>query len=64
MVDVAVNPRFMEWASASIDGHVRTFRYPAVKNKNKTRQNGGGGASEKVNAIKLSQEEVQIQEQE
>ena len=53
VTDVAVNPRYMEWASTSIDGHVRTFRYPAVKNKSKVNQNRGGGTSEKVNAIKV-----------
>ena len=33
VIDVAVNPVYMEWASASIDGNVRTYRYPAVKQK-------------------------------
>ena len=31
VTDVAVNPRYMEWATSCIDGHVRTFRYPALK---------------------------------
>ena len=35
VVDVAVNPVYMEWASASIDGHARTYRYQAVKTKNR-----------------------------
>lgn len=38
VTDVAVNPRYMEWATSSIDGHVRTFRNPALKiNKAKPR---------------------------
>ena len=45
VVDVAVNPVYMEWASASIDGHVRTYRYQAVKTKNKVGYNRGGGTT-------------------
>jgi len=57
VTDVAVNPRFYEWATGSIDGHARTFRYPALKVKNATRVRPGGGGGmqtiERVNAIKV-----------
>lgn len=33
VTDVAVNPVYHEWSTACIDGHVRTFRHPAVKLK-------------------------------
>jgi len=52
VTDVAVNPRFYEWTTASIDGYVRTFRYPATKIGNKVRRgNPGGGLDDKVNTI-------------
>jgi WD40 repeat protein len=31
VTDVAINPKFYEWATSSIDGHVRVFRHPATK---------------------------------
>jgi len=31
VTDISVNPVVYEWASASIDGHVRIFRYPSYK---------------------------------
>ena len=31
---MAINPVAYEWSSACIDGHVRTFREPAIKLKN------------------------------
>jgi WD40 repeat protein len=44
VTDVAVNPEYLEWATSSIDGHVRMFRYPAVKVARKVKpKNGGGG---------------------
>lgn len=33
VTDVSFNPVYNEWATASIDGHARVFRYPAVKAK-------------------------------
>ena len=42
VMDVSFNPAYNEWSSACIDGHARTFRYPAQKLKAKGR-NGGGG---------------------
>ena len=35
VTDVAINPKFYEWATSSIDGHVRVYRHPAVKMKGK-----------------------------
>ena len=41
---MAVNPEYLEWATSCIDGHVRMFRYPAVKVARKPKpKNGGGG---------------------
>ena len=40
---IGFNPVWNEWSSASIDGHVRTFRYPAFKSKVKPKGNPGGG---------------------
>ena len=44
MTDISVNPVYYEWATASIDGHCRIFRYPAYKvaRKPKPRNPGGG----------------------
>lgn len=33
VIDVAVNPVTYEWSTGCIDGHVRTFREPAIKLK-------------------------------
>lgn len=44
MTDIAVNPEYLEWASSCIDGHIRIFRYPAIKVAKKPKpKNGGGG---------------------
>ena len=62
VTDIAVNPKFMEWATSSIDGHVRTFRNPALKlNKAKNppkQQPGGGGIQTKVNAVKIQEQPI------
>jgi hypothetical protein len=42
VTDIAVNPEHYEWASSSIDGHVRIFRYPASKVIKKISKGGGG----------------------
>ena len=45
VTDVSFNPVYNEWATSSIDGHVRIFRYPAYKIKKSTGGgNPGGGA--------------------
>jgi WD40 repeat protein len=33
VTDVSFNPVFNEWATSSIDGHARVYRYPAYKTK-------------------------------
>ena len=33
VTDVSFNPIYNEWATSSIDGHARMFRYPAFKTK-------------------------------
>jgi hypothetical protein len=43
VTDVSVNPQFYEWATSSIDGHVRVFRYPAYKVAPKPKQKPSGG---------------------
>jgi hypothetical protein len=44
VTDIAVNPEYLEWASSCIDGHIRIFRYPAIKVAKKPKaKNGGGG---------------------
>ena len=43
VLDIAVNPVYYEWASGSIDGHARVFRYPAIKTGKNSISNGGGG---------------------
>ena len=43
VTDVSFNPVFNEWATSSIDGHARVYRYPAFKTKTPQRKNGGGG---------------------
>ncbi len=43
MTDIAVNPIYYEWATSCIDGHVRIFRYPAMKLAAKPKPRGGGG---------------------
>jgi len=44
VTDVSFNPEWNEWATSSIDGHVRVFRYPAYKTtKPKMPGNPGGG---------------------
>ena len=40
---ISFNPIYNEWATASIDGHARVFRYPAFKTKAKPRGNPAGG---------------------
>lgn len=54
MVDVAVNPKFHEWSSGCIDGHVRTFRHTSFKSKGNSVKAGKppGGVVEKPNSIK------------
>jgi len=43
-VDIGFNPVYNEWSTGCIDGHVRTFRYPAFKvgKKPKPRNPGSG----------------------
>lgn len=31
VTDISFNPVYNEWATTSIDGHARLFRYPAFK---------------------------------
>ena len=45
VTDVAINPVFHEWSTGCIDGHVRTFRQPAVKLKTANKSGGGEGTS-------------------
>jgi WD40 repeat protein len=42
VTDVSFNPVFNEWATSSIDGHARIYRYPAYKTKTQRRNPGGG----------------------
>ena len=43
VTDVSFNPEWNEWATSSIDGHVRVFRNPPFKtNKPKPQKPGGG----------------------
>ena len=65
VTDVAVNPKFMEWATSSIDGHARTFRYPALKmgkSRVNRQQPGSGGmqTKEKVNAVRIVEHEQPV----
>lgn len=55
VIDVAVNPRFHEWSSGCIDGHVRTFRHPSLKSKGNSAKGGkpSGGVVEKPNSIRM-----------
>ena len=64
VIDVAVNPVAYEWSTACIDGHVRTFREPAVKLK--TPKVGGNppGLVEKPNSIIMDLEVEQFEQQE
>jgi WD40 repeat protein len=57
VTDIAVNPQVYEWATASIDGHARCFRYPALKASKNRQSNGGGGGglAEKPCAIKFGE---------
>lgn len=48
VTDVSFNPVFNEWASASIDGHCRVFRYPATKSKNSRHNPSGPVANQKI----------------
>lgn len=56
VTDIAVNPIYYEWATSSIDGHVRIFRYPAMKlaAKPKTKSGGGGGFGLQVRGKKVA----------
>jgi WD40 repeat protein len=51
VIDVAINPVAYEWSSACIDGHVRTFREPAVKLKTPRVRGNPPGVAEKPNSI-------------
>lgn len=53
VTDAAINPRFYEWATSSIDGHVRVYRHPAVKMKGKPPSFKHPGQAERPNVIKL-----------
>lgn len=52
VTDISFNPVWNEWASSSIDGHVRVFRYPAFKTA-RPRPNPGGGLAIKGEKIKI-----------
>ena len=54
MTDIAVNPEYYEWATSCIDGHVRVFRYPAVKMIPKQKPKGGGVGGLLIKGKKLS----------
>ena len=43
MTDVSISPSVNEWATVSIDGHCRIFRYPAFKMKVTKPTNPSGG---------------------
>jgi len=53
--DVAVNPRYLEWATGCFDGHVRVFRHPIIK-KTITVTGKGGGVVDKTAAYTPSEE--------
>ena len=64
VIDVAINPVSYEWSSGCIDGHVRTFREPAIKLKTPKQGGQPPGLSEKPCSIQLSLEEESIEQRE
>ena len=54
VTDIAVNPKYYEWATSCIDGCVRVFRHPARKLAKGVKSSGpgSGGIPDKVCTIK------------
>lgn len=54
VTDVSFNPVYNEWATSSIDGHSRIFRYPSYKTKVvKKSGNPSGGLQIKGQKVKV-----------
>lgn len=62
MTSVGFNPVYNEWSSACIDGHIRTFRYPAFKSKVAPKGKPGGGLKIQGQSIKVQLPENEIEE--